>query len=76
MNYLLKTKPLTTPYILILPAHCPLTNRFGFLGKFGYSLTIGIVLIIFSLQIVFSKWQLKTYKSGAMEWIWRHLTYG
>ena len=50
--------------------------RFGFVGKFGYTLTIGIAVIIFSLQVVFSILWLKTHKFGPMEWIWRQLTYG
>lgn len=49
---------------------------FGFAGELGYTLIIVIAVTIFSLQVVFSKWWLKTHKFGPMEWIWRQLTYG
>lgn len=45
-------------------------------GQFGYTIIIFIALIIFSLQVTFSKWWLKNYKFGPMEWLWRQLTYG
>jgi uncharacterized protein len=66
-NYLLQTLLATTLFYGI---------GFGFVGKFGYTLTIGIAVIIFSLQVVFSILWLKTHKFGPMEWIWRQLTYG
>jgi uncharacterized protein len=66
-NYLLQTVLATIIFYGI---------GFGLGGKFGYTLTMGIVVIIFGLQVVFSKWWLKNYKFGPMEWIWRQLTYG
>ncbi|MCP4553622.1 MAG: DUF418 domain-containing protein [Bacteroidetes bacterium] len=66
-NYLLQTILATTIFYDI---------GFGLAGKFGYTLTIGIALIIFSIQVIFSKWWLKNHKFGPMEWIWRQLTYG
>ncbi|WP_339709447.1 DUF418 domain-containing protein [uncultured Kriegella sp.] len=66
-NYLLQTLLATTLFYGI---------GFGFVGKFGYTLNIGIAVIIFSLQVVCSKWWLKTHQFGPMEWIWRQLTYG
>lgn len=66
-NYLLQTVLATTIFYGI---------GFGLGGKFGYSLTIGVAVIIFSLQVIFSKWWLKNHKFGPMEWVWRQLTYG
>jgi uncharacterized protein len=66
-NYLLQTVFATTIFYGI---------GFGLAGKFGYTLILGIALIIFSLQIIFSKLWLKSHKFGPMEWIWRQLTYG
>ena len=35
-----------------------------------------IGLAIYSAQVPFSKWWLKTHRYGPMEWLWRTLTYG
>jgi len=53
--------------------------RSGFFGLFGQlEVWQGIVLVfvIFSLQIVFSRWWLQRYTFGPLEWLWRSLTYG
>jgi uncharacterized protein len=49
---------------------------FGQAGKFGFTVIIGIAILIFILQIVISKWWLRHFKFGPIEWIWRQLTYG
>lgn len=38
----------------------------------------GIVLtiLIIALQMAFSKWWLRKYRFGPLEWLWRTLTYG
>jgi uncharacterized protein len=41
---------------------------------FGYYLTFAF--IIYVLQVYFSKWWLKRYKYGPIEWVWRQLSYG
>ena len=66
-NYLIQTLLATTIFYGI---------GFNMGGKFGYTVTIGIALLIFSLQAIFSKWWLKNHKFGPMEWLWRQLTYG
>jgi uncharacterized protein len=66
-NYLIQTILGTTIFYGI---------GFGLGGKFGYTLIIGVSVIIFSLQVFFSKRWLKSHKFGPMEWIWRQLTYG
>ena len=45
----------------------------GDVGRLG---TIGIALLIFSGQVIFSVVWLKSYRYGPMEWLWRSLTYG
>lgn len=66
-NYLTQTLIATTIFYGI---------GFNLAGKFGYTVTICIALLIFSLQVLFSKWWLKSHKFGPMEWLWRQLTYG
>lgn len=45
------------------------------LGNFGASVWAAISLIVFALQIVFSKWWLGRFQYGPAEWLWRSLTY-
>lgn len=49
---------------------------FGFTGKFGYTVIMGIALLIFIVQIILSTWWLRKFKFGPLEWLWRQLTYG
>lgn len=49
---------------------------FGLGGNVGRMGTIGIALLIFAGQILFSVCWLKFYRYGPMEWLWRSLTYG
>ena len=49
---------------------------FGFTGKFGYTVIMGIALLIFIIQIICSTWWLQKFKFGPLEWLWRQLTYG
>ena len=48
---------------------------FNFAGKLGFTVIILIALLIYSLQVVFSMWWLKSHSFGPMEWLWRQLTY-
>lgn len=45
------------------------------LGNFGASVWVAISLIVFILQIIFSKWWLGRFQYGPVEWLWRSLTY-
>ncbi|WP_226037692.1 DUF418 domain-containing protein [Aquibacillus saliphilus] len=49
---------------------------FGLYGKISPIGSVGIVLVIFSLQVVLSKEWIKRYRFGPMEWVWRRLMYG
>ncbi|WP_425481948.1 DUF418 domain-containing protein [Lysobacter panacisoli] len=34
------------------------------------------VLVVFALQVVFSRWWLERFRQGPVEWLWRACTYG
>lgn len=34
------------------------------------------VVVLFALQVVFSRWWLSRFRYGPMEWLWRWMTYG
>lgn len=48
---------------------------FDFAGKLGFTIIILIAIAIYSLQVLFSMWWLKSHAYGPMEWLWRQLTY-
>jgi uncharacterized protein len=48
---------------------------FGFTGKFGFTVVMGIAICIFMFQVIMSKLWLKYFRFGPFEWIWRQLTY-
>lgn len=48
---------------------------FGLAGQVGALACMVPVLIIFPLQILFSKWWLNHYQYGPAEWVWRSMTY-
>jgi uncharacterized protein len=47
----------------------------GLLGKIHLYMILPISFVIYILQILFSKFWLKSYNYGPVEWIWRQLTY-
>lgn len=49
---------------------------FGLYGKLEVWHAIVLTLLIYALQIPFSKWWLSKYNFGPLEWLWRTLTYG
>jgi uncharacterized protein len=48
----------------------------GLYGKVGPALGLVLTIAIFTIQIFISKYWLKRYQFGPMEWVWRSLTYG
>ncbi|MDZ7650976.1 MAG: DUF418 domain-containing protein [Cytophagales bacterium] len=48
---------------------------FGLLGEIGALASVGISLVLFIIQIQFSKWWLKRFRYGIFEWLWRSATY-
>ncbi|MBI1294975.1 DUF418 domain-containing protein [bacterium] len=49
---------------------------FGLYDQVGPSLMLVLVLTIFVAQVIVSRFWLRRYRFGPMEWIWRCLTYG
>jgi uncharacterized protein len=48
----------------------------GLMGKLHLQWTLPIAIVIYSIQIIFSKLWLKKMRYGPVEWIWRQATYG
>ncbi len=48
---------------------------FGLYGQLGIALSVGLGIIFFGFQVVFSRWWLERFKFGPLEWLWRTLTY-
>ncbi len=49
---------------------------FGMLGVLHLQWMIPIALVIYSLQVVFSKYWMNKMQYGPIEWLWRQATYG
>lgn len=47
----------------------------GMLGDYGASIWALLALVVFFLQIQFSRWWLQHFQFGPIEWLWRCLTY-
>ncbi|MFY8036667.1 MAG: DUF418 domain-containing protein, partial [Cyclobacteriaceae bacterium] len=48
---------------------------FGLLGEYGAATWSAIAIVVFGLQIVFSKWWLAHFYYGPVELLWRSMTY-
>ena len=48
----------------------------GLLPWMGPTLSLLFAVVVFGLQIVFSRWWLSRYRFGPAEWLWRWGTYG
>lgn len=48
----------------------------GWMGDVGRAQQAGLVLIVFGLQLLGSRWWLARFRYGPMEWLWRYGTYG
>lgn len=48
---------------------------FGLYGSVRPVVAMGIVVIVYSLQVIGCKWWLERYRFGPVEWLWRSLTY-
>ena len=45
-------------------------------GKIGTTALLGIVIVFYVAQMLFSRWWLQRFAYGPVEWLWRALTYG
>jgi uncharacterized protein len=66
-NYLLQSLICTTIFY---------SFGLGLYGRVGPLPDFFLALVIYGLQIPFSKWWLSTHRYGPMEWVWRSMTYG
>lgn len=66
-----------TTYILQAVVGTLIFFSFGLdlLGNYGASVWALLALVVFFLQIQLSKWWLKRFHFGPIEWLWRCLTY-
>jgi uncharacterized protein len=48
----------------------------GLLPYCGATFALAFSLVLFALQVAFSRWWLGRYRFGPLEWVWRSLTYG
>jgi len=48
----------------------------GYFNELRLSVTLPLVLVIFALQVLFSRFWLARFRFGPAEWVWRSLTYG
>ena len=48
----------------------------GLYGKVGSALGLVLAIVIFTVQIFISKYWMKHYQFGPLEWVWKSLTYG
>ncbi len=49
---------------------------FGFFGQLGASTALAFGAAVYGAQVIFSRWWLKRYNFGPVEWLWRTLMYG
>lgn len=43
----------------------------GQLGEWGAAINFGLAIVVYILQVQLSKWWLKRYQYGPLEWLWR-----
>ncbi|WP_240338415.1 DUF418 domain-containing protein [Peribacillus alkalitolerans] len=48
----------------------------GLYERISYTTGVVLVLVIYTLQVVFSKWWLRSHTMGPVEYLWRTFTYG
>jgi uncharacterized protein len=65
-NYLLQTVICTTLFY---------GYGFGLYGRISVTTGVLLTVVIYAIQIPFSKWWLCRYRFGPMEWLWRSASY-
>ena len=66
-NYLLQTIIATTIFY---------GHGLGLFGQLNRVELLGVVVLIWAIQIPLSVWWLSRFRFGPVEWVWRSLTYG
>ena len=49
---------------------------FGLRGRAGAGACLAASVVVFAVQVAWSRWWLSRYRFGPLEWAWRSLTYG
>ncbi|GAC1623010.1 MAG: hypothetical protein NVS4B4_07830 [Bradyrhizobium sp.] len=49
---------------------------FGLFGRLGIVAALALGVAVYVAQVIFSRWWLKRYNFGPVEWVWRTLMYG
>lgn len=83
LNYQRFLKPIAnvgqmalTNYVMQTLICVGLFKLFGLEGKLQSGALLLLTLAIFVAQMLFSTWWLNRFKYGALEWLWRSLTFG
>ena len=66
-NYLLQSLVMTT---------LALGYGFALFGRVGYAQAIGMGVVLYAVQLAASRWYVRRFRFGPVEWLWRALTYG
>ena len=48
----------------------------GLSGKLGLIFIVPLAALLFGFQVIYSRWWLKRFRFGPVEWLWRSATYG
>ena len=48
----------------------------GFFNRIGPAVGMLLAFVIYTLQVLWSRWWFTRFAYGPMEWLWRALTYG
>ncbi len=48
----------------------------GYFNELRLGVSLLLVIVIFTLQALFSRWWFGRFRFGPLEWVWRSLTYG
>lgn len=67
-NYILQSV-----FYLFIFFHC--TNGLKLFGKLTLTETYLIAVVLFGVQVIFSKWWLKTHSQGPIEFLWKSMVY-
>ncbi len=66
-NYLMQSLVMTT---------LALGYGFALFGRVGHAQAIAMGIALFAVQAVLSRWYVRRFRFGPVEWLWRTLTYG
>jgi uncharacterized protein len=65
-NYLLQSLICTTIFY---------SYGLGLFGRVGPAAGTALAVVIYAVQVPLSRWWLRRFQFGPMEWLWRSLTY-